>query len=342
MALTDSQKRNIDVIIGVVRDYMDARAETAIRINVRLGGIYEDIAFQQITQMRLVLAGFKGFGPVKLMVGDIFLSDDEPKIRDLFNPTNQVSLLTEIVQEKEEKSKKTAGNLEIHDMPSMYSALDPSLEKIVLLIQCWIWWDLEDAIDVVRFNQTCQRVAMIDKSGVPEAMAQWYAEQFRLAAQQVSPEVIICHELAKAVDYLQDFQIRRGAEEGYKVIIRREQTQENSPDTLIKSVARQYSVVDAVREQKAVDPNLRASYAKVLGVAPEAVTPDRVVSAAEHLINEGKSRLKAALSGQQGGRPYDYKAWQLERMQALYEQVRRGREPQKMAMPRPADAAHRR
>jgi len=341
MALNENQKRNVEVLVNTVRDYMDARAETATRINTRLAAIYEDIAWQQTTQIRLVLSGAKGWGPTKYIVADVLLSDDEQKIRDLFNPTNQVSLLTEVVQEKDEKGTKTAGNLEVHDMPTMYKALDPSLEKIVILIQSWIWWDLEDSIDVVRFNQTCQRVAQIDKSGVPDAMAQWYAEQFRLAAQQVSPEVILCHELGKSLDYLERFRFRRAGEEGYRVIIRREQTQENSPDVLIKALGRQYSILESLREKKEVDPQTRANYAKAMGLPPEQVTPDKVMAAGERAINEGKSRLKASLTGQGSGKPYDYKQWQLERMQTLFDQVKRDREPQKLAVPKTAEAAHR-
>jgi hypothetical protein len=341
MAASEVQKRNVEVLVTTVRDYMDARAEAATRINTRLATIYEDIAWQQCNQLRLVFQSAKGFGPVKLVVADILTSDDDQKIKDLFNSTNQVSLLTEIVQQKDEKGKKTAGNLDIHDMPSMYSSLDPSLEKIIILIQSWIWWDLEDAVDLVRFNQTCQRVAQIDKTGVPEQISQFYAEQFRLAAQQVSPEVIICHELGKAQDYIERFRVRRLAEEGYRTIIRREQVQESSPDMLIKALGRQYMVIDSLKERP-LDQATRANYAKALGMAPETVTAEVVAAAAERTINDGKGRLKASLTGQSGGRLYDYKAWQLDRMQGLFEQIKNGREPQKLNVPKAtSDSGHR-
>jgi hypothetical protein len=326
---------------STVRDYMDARAEAAMRINPRLEGIYEDIAWQQTTQFRLVLENRKGFGPVKLMVCDILLSDDEQKIRDLFNPTNQVSILTEIVQEKEEAGKKTAGNLEIHDMPTMYRALDPSLEKIVLLIQCWIWWDLEDAVDICRFNQGSQMVMHIDKSGVPEQLAQYYAEQFRLAAQQVSPEVIIAHELAKCQDYMDRFLARRAADEGHRIIIKREPAKDSNPDMLIRAIARQYVIQDQIREKKDLDPAARQSFGKALGLSPEEVTPERVIAATERAVTEGKARLKSTMRGEASGRPYDYKQWQAERMQERFNQLKRDREPQKLNMPKQAAAAHR-
>ncbi len=327
--------RNIDLLMAQIRDYIDTRALAAIRINPRLEGMYEDIAWQQMTQVRLVLAGYKAFGPVKVMVADILLSDDEKKIRDLFNPTNQVSILTEIVQMKEDKGQKTAGQLEVHDMPSFYKALDPSLEKIVLLIQSWIWWDLEDATDLVKIEQILGRILQIDQAGVPQALAAYYAEQFRVPAQHMTQDVVVGHELGCAMDTLKKIQSRRETEEGYRVIIKREAPKDASPEALIRAMGRHYMMLDALREGRGLDENMRLQFSKALGIAPHEVTPERVVPVVERALEEGRTRLRAALTGQGGGKPFDYKRWQFDQLNHKFEQVRKGRQPQKLSIPKP-------
>jgi hypothetical protein len=344
MDAAQRSQRNVDLIIAQIRDYMDTRSIAATRINPRIGNIYEDIAYQQLTQMRLMLAGGKAFGPVKISVADILLSDDDKKIRDLFNPTNQVSIMTEIVEQKDEDMKeKRAGILKIHDMPTMYSALDPSLEKIILLIQCWIWWDLEDSMDLVKFDTVVQLVQHLDQAGVNEQMVQYYAEQFRMSPTQMSRDVIVAHELGRAAEMVEHFQTRRESDEGYKVIIKREDTPQNSPDQLIRALAQPYRVLDMIREHKQIDDATRTGYAKALGVAPEQLTLEQVAAMAERAIIQGKERLKTALSGQgTGGRPFDYKKWQLERMRERYETIRAGRQPQKLTSPKPDGGGARR
>jgi hypothetical protein len=82
--------------------------------------------------VRLVLAGYKAFGPVKVMVADILLSTTKRRFATFSTRPTRVSILTEIVQMKEDKGQKTPASSNVHDMPSFYKALDPSLEKIVL------------------------------------------------------------------------------------------------------------------------------------------------------------------------------------------------------------------
>lgn len=332
--------RNTELILHQIRDYLEARGQAATRINPKLAPLLEDIFWQQINQLRLILNSGRGFGPVKYLVADLLVSDDIQKVRALFSPTDQVSILTEVVQGQEEKKgQKTAGQLEVHDMPSMFKTLDPSLEKIITLIQSWIWWDLEDACDLVKFDQTLQRIQLVDHSGVPPQLAQYYADQFRVAPQQMTPDVVVAHELGRAEDLIQRFAQRRAEEEGYKNIVKREEMKDASPEALIRAIARQYSMLDAIHEGKPLDEATKSAYARALNLPPEQVTPDRVAQALTRAIEEGKSRLRAALTGQTGGRPFNYKEAQLEQIRQRFEQARRGRQPHKLTAPKPDGGA---
>ena len=56
---------------------MDIRFAHASRVNPNVRHIYEDIRWQQLTQLRLILESSKAWGPDRYYVADVLCEDNE-------------------------------------------------------------------------------------------------------------------------------------------------------------------------------------------------------------------------------------------------------------------------
>ena len=139
--------RNTDGIMAHVRDYLENRKLQAIRINPKITGVTDDIIWVQLENLRLVLVKPKAFGGEKHRVADVLCGADETRRKSLLSPTDQNSLVTEIINRTDDQARRGA-DFAIVDMRTMFRFIDPSLENLVQLIQHWIMWDLGDAADL--------------------------------------------------------------------------------------------------------------------------------------------------------------------------------------------------
>jgi len=223
MAGTTKTQRRVTSILDKIRDYMDIRFAHAARVNPNIRHIYSDIKWQQLTSLRLVLESTKAWGPDRYYVADVLCEDNENRKRSLFIPTDQNSILNEIVNLKDkDEAKRRAGQLPVRDMRSFYTALDPSLERIVELIQTWIWWDLADACDLVAFEHQAhvfQKVLNIKLEG---AILDHYQKIFRKTAAEISHEMIIEYEFERLEAIYKRILNRRSEDHGYEMIVKRD------------------------------------------------------------------------------------------------------------------------
>ncbi|HNM47090.1 MAG TPA: hypothetical protein PKH51_08740, partial [Candidatus Sumerlaeota bacterium] len=146
--------------------YLDMRYQQIRRVNSKVDAIWDDLTWQQLSQLRTSLSGDKAFGPQRFHVAELFLSDDQRRIRELLSVKSQNSLLGEIVEEKEKETHRTGGGLDIHDMRTLFHAIDPGLDKMIGLVQTFIWWDLEDAADLARFEKKVGIVRAFEENGI--------------------------------------------------------------------------------------------------------------------------------------------------------------------------------
>lgn len=289
---------HVELILAQVRNYLDVRYASTSRINPKVKDLYEDLSWQLLNQLRFTLSSGKGFGPAKYIVADIICMDDQIKTKAVLNPISQVAILPEIVQQKEDmasgggghgsKAGKTVGGIEITDLGALYKAIDASLAKIVNLFQTYIWLNLENAADIVKFNVACQRVITLRRPS-PELVAR-HVEDFKVQPSALTVDMLIAHELARAWETLEAFKFRRDNEEGYRIIIKREEQPDASPDHLIRLVGRQAMILDQIRERRDIDAGTRAYLAQGLGIAPELLTLEQAIATLEQQVTEGKSR----------------------------------------------------
>ncbi len=323
MELTLQQRKRVDTINAIVKDYLEVRFTHAIRVNPRIGHIYADVMWQQLASLRLVLRVGKSFGPVKYLVADILCSDDEHKRKALFNPVDQNSIMNEIIDVEEDKREQKAGTLKIRDMCTMYRSLDPSLEMVVELIQTWIWWDLADAADFFNFDQQYQRIMTLHSCELTDQIIDYYHKAFKRLAQEVSRQEILDYEFKKLTTILDRFVIGRQMEGGYQIIIKREELPDTATDTLLLDQSKHIMALQKLQNLPDLDENMKEYYQKALGEPAEEIDLNRAIAFEERQIKEGKVVLLQALSDKKAlAEPYDYKQAQLAELQKRYNELK--------------------
>ncbi len=335
---TPLQKRAVEAIMAKMQLYLDMRYQQIRRVNSKVDAIWDDLTWQQLSQLRTSLSGDKAFGPQRFHVAELFLSDDQRRIRELLSVKSQNSLLGEIVEEKEKETHRTGGGLDIHDMRTLFHAIDPGLDKMIGLVQTFIWWDLEDAADLARFEKKVGIVRAFEENGITDEMAEYYRELMGVDRKPSGEDVILheCKMLGRTLDL---FRTRRNTEQGYQMIVKREMQPTESPDVIIEATANQLGMLKALRGGKVLDDVLKEQFSRALACEPSAVTADRAISFLDNTIQTNKKRLKASLLGAGSGQPYNVKRAQLEEMEKRYSETVRDRKVEDFASSPPTPAA---
>jgi hypothetical protein len=335
MELGTQQFKRIDGICEYLKDYMDVRFGHAARVNPHIAHVYDDVAWQELTTVRQVLSATKAYGPVRYFVVDILCSDDKAKVWSLFNPVDQNSIMNEVIDEKESKRDQRAGILEIGSMRTLYRALDPSLERILEIIQTWLWWDLMDGALLFNFEQQLQRLQQLKTHEITDKLEEYYHKALRRAlSEAVSKQEIMEFEFKKLESIVTQFAQRRHEDEGYKIIIKRDELPESEINGQIKELSEHIGALERLEAAHALGEEMRKRYAALLECALEEVTLERAREYERKHVESRKKDMMARLARPKHiGQPYDYKQTQLDHLRRRFEEARKSFLPEQAAVP---------
>ncbi|MCC5877263.1 MAG: hypothetical protein JJU11_13660 [Candidatus Sumerlaeia bacterium] len=317
---TSLQRKAVESVLNAIRHFLANRYTQVRRINPKAELVWDDLQWQLLANLKVTLSGDKAFGATRYHVAETLLGDDLRKSREFFSAKSQQSLLGEIVEEKESDAHRTAGTLEIHDMRSLFRRIDPSLESIATLLQTFIWWDLEDAALLARFEKKTNMVAAFEKQGITPEMAAYYQDILGMSKRPEAGDVIL-HELKMMQQSVDFFRIRRDEEKAYQIIIVRERSAAENPDMLIDAIAGQQQMLKALKASGTVEESARQQFAKALKCEPDAVTPERATPFLENMLSQNRERLKVALSSGGTGNPYNLKLKMLKDLEEKFKVV---------------------
>lgn len=309
MAEKRVQDRTIDGILSHLRDYLTIRGQQAIRVNAKIDKVIPYIVWQELETLRLILQKQRMFGPDRIRVADILAGDDEHKKRGLFSHSDQNSIIFEIVNKTDEQQKRVA-EMEIHDMRTLFRAIDPSLERIVQLIQHWVLWDLADAALLFHFDEQKQRCAQLRSSEMDDELRAKYRKTLHKPTDEpVSTSEVLQYEANRLATIAQTFAARRAEEDAYVMIIRRDEQSHSSTNDKILELAQCISALERASQMDgAVDPQLADEYAMIMECLPEDVTVDNVLKFERGRVLQARKSLITWLGeDDQYGEPYDYK-----------------------------------
>lgn len=341
MSLTEKQKQRVEGILRHVNDFLDKRFAQAKRINPKMASIEMDSRWHIVETLREILSEYKWFAQAKLLVVDVLSSADEQKKRELFNPEGQVSIQNEVIPADDQSKDKRTGQLEVHDVKSFYKALDPSLEKIIMLIQSWIWWDLRDAADLYRVEAQIQRLEMLKTAEIDANIQEFYRRDMQLRPDEsVTREAVLRFELHRLREILDRYTARRAEDHGYQmIVVNREVEFPAEADAACVRLAKRLMVIERLRQQAApLEDNARQAYAAYIGIAPEQVTAEAIIEFEQRHAKLDRKALTDQLSASHRlGEGASYKAMLGAEMQRRYEDLcaELGIEPQ---APAPAAA----
>ena len=319
--LTEEQKRTVDEIVKNMEEYLNARRQMTVRANPKIEGLWPDLQYLLLIQFRITMEGDKMWGPERYIVGDILTGDDKQKIRDLYTPTNQRSILTEIVEKAEDKSQTTGDVMQIHDFKTLYSAIDPSISEAAVVMETYMWWDLPFACDLARMTLRLERFRKV-KENYTESLQQIYDHSMELPeGKKPEQEDALIWETLNVLETMEAFHLRREAEAGYQAIIANRQTKDatSQADQLIGALARELVILKKIDDGEELETAVREKIAGAMQMGPSNVTNEIARSYLTNIVTDQKARLQELLSGHTvGGERYNFRQAQLERMQKVY------------------------
>ena len=312
-------------ILSKLSDLLDNRFAQVRRIAPGVGQCEGDMRMHQMELMRLVLMGRKGFGPIKLCVADILASFDDTKRLALFNPTDQVSLLNEIVPSEEEAGERRAGQLAVRSLKTFYSAIDPSLEPILDLLQTFIWWDLPDAAELYRFDLQLERIEWFKTAELDQEVIDFYRKEMNARpGVEITRSDLIKFELLRAKGIMAAYAKRREADEGHQIIaVSMEHPGNPEADAATIRLAKRLTAIEKVRVKRDhLDDEVKQYYAPQLGIGADDVTGEAILALEESQAAHERQQLFEQLStGQTMHEAGNYKLMELEAMQYRLEEV---------------------
>jgi len=324
MDQADKLQQRAKGILRYLNDILDKRFTQARRVNPKVATVEADIRWHQMQTMRDILNTARGFGPLRLYVADILASGDEEKKRDLFDPVNQVSIMNEIVPVEDQLKDRRAGQMEIRDVKTFYKALDPSLEKILQLLQTWIWWDLPDAAELYRVEAQEQKFESLKTCQVDKALQDRYRKEMgEKPGIEISREKILRFELQRTRDILDRLDRRLKAERGHEmVLITEERNGTPTADAACVNLTKRLMAIDKLRNQRdaPLDPAVKQFYASQTGVPVDKITAEEALEYEQRQAGIARQRLAEELSrGCEIGESANYKRVLVDRMQKRYE-----------------------
>lgn len=326
---------NIDGIMRYLTEYIDIRFAHAGRLNSRLLAVEDDLKWHELGSIAHLLASTKPFGEKRFSIADMITSFDKNNKELLFNPKRQASIMAEVVTVVEEADQST-GLLEIRDLRGLYQAIDPALERVIKLIQTWLWWDLPDAGDVWLFD--CQESLVYETlDSEPDAakLAAYRALLERDPRLPIEKKDAVDFEFYRAEEIVKGLRHRREFSGDYQCVIGRERVGGGGDRETILLLAQHFRAMEELEGEGEMSARLREYFAGVLGCAPDAVTREKALAYEKNYIAETEVRLIADLrTAGSGGRPYDFKARQMEKIEARFASLA------KAVNPRPREALY--
>jgi len=308
--LTDHEKRCVNAILSHVTEYFDLRFTMSVEVSPRLKTIWPNLQWLLLAQLRNTITNDKAWGAHRHVIGDLLCSPDTQKIFDIFNPSNQVSILGEIVEKRADSGHKTADVLEIHDFRTLYGAIEPSASELAAVMQIYTWWDLKDAAELAKFKIKLRRIKELETNW-SDQWGTYYRQYVKKKAEEgpLAQQDVLELEYTDLKQTVEAFLGRRENEPGYKIIIDRkpQETADDPADKLIQAVAREQVLMADLVAGKPLDPATRDQFARALHITPENVTAEKELEYLRNVIAEQKSKLKRALQEGGAGEAYNFK-----------------------------------
>jgi hypothetical protein len=315
-------RRHVEGIIAELSSYMQIRFEQLARIRPSLRSMYPDLIWMQTEKVRGILVEEKMIGGLRIPVVEILAGRDEAKRRAMQNPIDQSSIMSELVPD-EESMERRPGQVSVRSVRGLYMAVDSTLNRIIEVIDIWLWWDIFDAANAHGFKE---QKALIERRRTeplgPEHQDHYMQAMARREEREITREEILSFEYAYLESLWRAFMVRRTEERSYMLVIQRDSAGESGLDDLILTLGRHIAARRKLNEPGGFD-GLREYYARAFRADPAHVTVEQAAASEDQAIARLRDELHQAFERDEAlGEAYNYKRAQAEQMAREIEQYR--------------------
>jgi hypothetical protein len=299
------QDRAIDGVILHLREYLALRLTAVLRLAPKNASVLPRIIGSQLENLAQILARVKAFGTDKYRAVDLLLGEDDVKRKALLSTSDNNSILQDVLNTGGDKGKKMAEFL-ISDARTHISHVDPSLEKLMLLVQHYIWWDLPDAAEIFHYEEKSRALAYVrSHRPLSEDVRNRFRAAYRLAADTaLTDEQILANELKGLEGVLFRFNLRRSEEEPYQNVLAPVEGAGNRSlaDRKLLALAEHLSSRESLKKVEGELPTeLAESYSVLLGLEPSALNRDMLLQYEEQQISNLRAgAIQDLLTGEEG------------------------------------------
>jgi hypothetical protein len=300
-----SQDRGVEGVLSHLREYLSLRLLTVLRLAPKNAAVLPQIINNQLENLQQVLVRVKAFGTEKYRVVDILLGEDDIRRKAVLSTSDNNSILVDLLNTGGDKGKKMAEFL-ISDARTHITHVDPGLEKPMLLIQHYIWWDLPDAVEMHHYEEKVRTLAYVrGHRPLSEEIRGRFRASYRLGPEApLSDAQILSNELKALEGVHFRFNLRRSEEEPYQNIMAPAGGlgSLSSADRRLAALANHIAARDSLRLPEAsLSSEMAEQYAGLLGCEVEQVTRDMVLQYEEQQINNLRAgAIQDLLTGETG------------------------------------------
>jgi hypothetical protein len=312
--------QNTENIIRHLNEYISIRFDHATRINPHLVHTKEDLIYHEMENVRRCLNSNKIYGPIRLMVSDVFMGDDQVKRRNLMSPSDQTSIQVELVSHvQDSKMEATRGQIKIHDLKTYYASINPELDEMMDLLETWIWWDIYDSVEIARFEhklgiiQYVRQGKMSDKMRVKYTMLIRPPHETEEKPRPASDDEVILHEHARLVEIQENWSYRRKSEWGYMFVLKRDELEAPGQGEMIRRITEKIREYNSIKSMETDHGELLDPYAAVFKIPADQVHREQVLELVQNqLIQIERDMLCQVDRDTRLGPPYNFKSQQAD------------------------------
>lgn len=299
----------VQIIMKYMKEFYKTRFEQVVRINPSLLTIQSDMEWRQEKQLELVLRSKKTIGVEKAVVSDILLGHDETMKRKLMAPSDQLSIFHQLIELEEEAG--TQDVVSINNLKTLYKFIDNRFENMTLMTECWLIWDLMDAVEIARMNDDITDITyMLNEEKLSPEIEAGYRREKKIDNPSIPvslEEVLIfryhfLHHLVEKKEY------ELSIEPPYRMVIRRDPQKGLTFDNQVIKYYQSLAKIHNMKKTQSVNDTDKKGYCDALGMEADEFTLELALQYENMTLESAKEGLVQIAKGATVlGPPYNLK-----------------------------------
>jgi hypothetical protein len=293
-----NQDRIVEGVLHHLRQYLSLRLQMVFKLVPKHQAILPRLVQLQLDNLAQVLVRSKAIGIDKYRVVDMLVGEDEGRRKAVLSTSDNNSILVDLLNTGGDKGKKMAEFL-ISDARTHMAHIDSSLEKPLLLIQHYIWWDLPDACEMFHFEEKVRSLQYIrGHRPLSDDIRQRFRTVYKMAPEApLTDHQILAFELKGLDGVFARFSLRRAEEEPYQNILAPVVSANPNGERKILLLAQHLTARSNLLHlgDQPLEDSIRSHYGGLMSCSADAVNVEMAVAYENQQIQHLRSEMLTEL-----------------------------------------------